>query len=65
MIEYRKAYLSDIESMQNLIQPEVESGVILPRSNDEIATNIRSYMLAFDKEVLVGFCALHVQPCFL
>ena len=61
MIEYRKANLSDIESMQILIQPEVESGVILPRSNDEIATNIRSYMLSFDEEKLVGFCALHVH----
>jgi amino-acid N-acetyltransferase len=61
MIEYKKAYLNDIESMQILIQPEVESGVILPRSNDEIATNIRSYMLAFDEEQLVGFCALHVH----
>ena len=61
MIAYRKAFLSDIESMQTLIKPEVESGVILPRSNDEIATNIRSYMLAFDKEELIGFCALHVH----
>lgn len=61
MILYRKAFLHDIEAMQHLIQPEVESGVILPRSNDEIATNIRSYMLAFDDEKLIGFCALHVH----
>jgi amino-acid N-acetyltransferase len=61
MITYRKAFLYDIEAMQQLIMPEVESGVILPRSNDEIATNIRSYTLAFDGDILIGFCALHVH----
>jgi amino-acid N-acetyltransferase len=65
MITYRKAFLHDIESMQQLILPEVESGVILPRSNDEIATNIRSYMLAFDDDELIGFCALHVHSFLL
>ena len=29
--------------MQNLVREEVENGIILPRSDDEIATNIRSY----------------------
>ncbi|WP_345991182.1 N-acetyltransferase [Sulfurimonas sp. HSL-1716] len=61
MITYKKASLNDIAAMQELIKPEVDAGIILPRSNDEIATNIRSYMLAFDEEKLVGFCALHVH----
>ncbi|MBU0632400.1 N-acetyltransferase [bacterium] len=61
MITYRKASLNDIVSMQELIKPEVDAGIILPRSNDEIATNIRSYTLAFDGDKLVGFCALHVH----
>lgn len=39
----RKARLSDITQMQNLVREEVENGIILPRSDDEIATNIRSY----------------------
>jgi amino-acid N-acetyltransferase len=47
--------------MQKLVAPEIESGVILPRSDDEIATNIRSYILAMDGEKLVGFCALHIH----
>ncbi len=47
--------------MQTLVEPEVQSGVILERSSDEIATNIRSYILAKDDEVLVGFCALHIH----
>jgi amino-acid N-acetyltransferase len=47
--------------MQKLVAPEVLSGIILARSDDEIATNIRSYTLAVDGEKLVGFCALHIH----
>ena len=39
MIELKKARLCDIESMQNLVKDEVESGVLLPRSDEEIATS--------------------------
>lgn len=60
-----KANLSDIETMQQLVAPEVESGVILARSSDEIATNIRSYVLAKDGDELVGFCALHIHTATL
>ncbi|MCW8839301.1 MAG: N-acetyltransferase [Thiovulaceae bacterium] len=65
MIEYKKAKLSDIASMQKLVAPEVESGIILDRADDEIATNIRSYTLAINKNELVGFCALHVHSASL
>ncbi len=61
MIEYKKAKLSDISKMQELVLPEVKSGVILYRSDDEIATNIRSYTLAVDGDRLVGFVALHIH----
>lgn len=61
MISYKKANLSDIVEMQKLVLPEVESGVILNRNDDEIATNIRSYTLSFKDEILVGFCALHIH----
>ena len=64
-IEYRKAYLKDIDSMQELVFPEVEAGIILERSSDEIATNIRSYVLAYSKNELVGFCALHIHAASL
>ncbi len=60
-IEFIKAKLADIEEMQTLVVPEVESGVILARSSDEIATNIRSYILAKNGDELVGFCALHIH----
>ena len=64
-ISLRKATLLDIPSMQELVAPEVESGVILIRSDDEIATNIRSYTLAYSDNILVGFCALHVHTAYL
>ena len=61
MIVYKKAKLSDIAQMQKLVLPEVVNGIILHRSDDEIATNIRSYTLAFEGERLVGFVALHIH----
>lgn len=65
MLTYRKATLLDIPAMQVLVAPEVESGVILKRNSDEVATNIRSYQLAFDGVKLVGFCALHIHTTTL
>ena len=59
MIVYTKAKLSDIVPMQELVKPEVDKGIILFRSSDEIATNIRSYILAKEEEQIVGFGALH------
>lgn len=60
-IELTKARLSDIENMQKLVAKEIEAGVILARSSDEIATNIRSYILAKEEDQIVGFCALHIH----
>ncbi|WP_304543734.1 N-acetyltransferase [Sulfurimonas microaerophilic] len=64
-IDFRKATLADIPKMRELVMPEVQSGVILDRSEDEIATNIRSYTLAFHEDELVGFCALHIHTSYL
>ena len=60
-IELTRAKLSDIAEMQRLVIHEVEAGVILARSSDEIATNIRSYILAKANDEIVGFCALHIH----
>jgi len=64
-IEFRKATLKDITAMQNLVAPEIESGIILSRSDDEIATNIRSYTLASHQNELVAFSALHIHTANL
>ena len=60
-ITYIEAKLSDIKAMQALVLPEVKSGVILFRSDDEIANNIRSYILAKEDDKVVGFVALHIH----
>jgi len=60
-IKFSKAKLTDIPKMQDLIRPEVENGIILERSNDEVATNIRSYTLACVGDELIGFAALHIH----
>ncbi|MFV0481577.1 MAG: N-acetyltransferase [Campylobacteraceae bacterium] len=61
MITYKKASLKDIEAMQALVKPEVDGGIILNRTSDEIATNIRSYILACNDDKLIGFGALHIH----
>ncbi|MEA2111150.1 MAG: N-acetyltransferase [Campylobacterota bacterium] len=65
LITYRKAHLCDIVLMQALVKPEVDEGTILVRSDDEISTNIRSYILAFDEQELIGFAALHIHTIAL
>jgi amino-acid N-acetyltransferase len=61
MIELIKPTLADIPAMQKLVASEVEQGIILRRSDDEIATNIRSYILAKEAGYLVGYAALHIH----
>ena len=61
MIELVKATLCDIPQMQELVTNEVKDGIILNRTEDEVATNIRSYVLAKDEGKLVGYTALHIH----
>ncbi len=61
MIELVKAKLSDIPDMQKLVVSEVKDGIILNRTEDEVATNIRSYVLAKKDGNIVGYTALHIH----
>lgn len=61
MVELVKAKLSDIPAMQALVVSEVKDGVILERNEDEVATNIRSYVLAKENDKLLGYAALHIH----
>ena len=47
--------------MQSLVKDEIREGVILGRSDDEVATNIRSYVLAKEEGRLLGYAALHIH----
>ena len=61
MIALEKAKLNDIPAMQTLVVSEVKEGIILDRTEDEIATNIRSYVLAKINHKIVGYAALHIH----
>ena len=61
MITLVKANLADIPEMQALVASEIKEGVILNRSEDEVATNIRSYVLAKEEGKLIGYTALHIH----
>ena len=58
---YRKPKLTDIPAMQHIVSDAVKKGIILPRSDDEIATNIRSYIVAQVGSEIVGYVALHIH----
>lgn len=60
-IIYRKPTLYDIAMMQELVKSEVEKGVILYRTADEMATTIRSYFVALCDNKIIGFAALHIH----
>lgn len=59
-MEFVKPTLKDIAEMIALVEPEVKKGVILPRSQEEMANTIRSYYVAKAEGRIVGFCALHI-----
>ena len=61
MVKLVKATLLDIPFMQKMVEQEVKDGIILERNEDEVATNIRSYVLAKIDDELVGYAALHVH----
>jgi len=61
MVKLVKANLSDIPTMQSMVATEVKDGIILERNEDEVSTNIRSYVLAKYNEELVGYAALHIH----
>jgi len=61
MVKLVKAKLYDIPAMESLVVQEVEDGIILQRSEDEVSTNIRSYILAKDGDKIVGYGALHIH----
>lgn len=63
-IDYKKPVLSDIDAMVEILEVEVKKGLVLPRSKDSFAREIRAFFIAFDKEEskdrIAGFCALQI-----
>jgi amino-acid N-acetyltransferase len=59
MLEIRKASLTDITALLELINAYAVKGIMLPRTEFEMAENIRDFLVAFDEGRLVGCGALH------
>ncbi|MDR2152484.1 MAG: N-acetyltransferase [Helicobacteraceae bacterium] len=59
-MELTKAKLSDIPAMQKLVKPYIDEGLVLSRSDDEIANMIRSYTIARENGKIAGFAALYI-----
>ena len=64
-VNFFKPLVCDIPMMQNLVESEVQSGTILHRTEDEMATTIRSYTAVSVDGQLAGFCALHIHSIAL
>ena len=60
-INFFKPDVTHIPLMQELVKGEVESGKILLRTEDEMATTIRSYTVVEVDGVMAGFTALHIH----
>ena len=57
MISFIKPTVKDIPKMQQLVKQEVQNGNILDRTESEMATTIRSYIVAYKDDIVVGFVA--------
>lgn len=56
-----KPKLYDIPNMRSLVLPEVQNGIILDRSEDEIANTIRSYNAIKNADGdIIAFSALYI-----
>lgn len=59
-MELLKPMMSDIVHMQQLVRGYIEEGIVLARSDDEVASTIRSYTVAKIDGEIVGFAALYI-----
>ncbi|RDU57877.1 N-acetyltransferase [Helicobacter sp. MIT 99-5507] len=61
-----KPKIADIPNMRNLVLKEVQNGVILDRSEDEIANTIRSYKIIKNaNDEIIAFSALYIYSMIL
>lgn len=57
----RKALISDVKSIQLLINQNAKKGLMLPRSLSHIYDNIRDFFVCENSRgTVVGCCALHI-----
>jgi amino-acid N-acetyltransferase len=59
MVSIRRAMLSDIRPVTELINSYARNGTMLPRTEFEMAENIRDFLVASEDGKIVGCGALH------
>jgi amino-acid N-acetyltransferase len=59
MVTVRRAVIDDIPHILLLMQPFVQRGIVLHRSEDEIESEIDSFFTAYENEVMVGVVSYH------
>jgi amino-acid N-acetyltransferase len=64
MIEIRPALLTDIPPLLDLINAYAAGGIMLPRTEFEMAENIRDFLIAREDGRLTGCGALHFYTPF-
>jgi len=57
----RKAMLTDVRTIQSLVNQYADSGQMLPRTLNELYEHLRDFHVYEDKGSIVGVCALHVS----
>jgi amino-acid N-acetyltransferase len=60
-VNITNATLYDLLEIKTLLNNGVKNGVILYRNSDTIATNIRSYLLVKNNEIIIGTLAIHIH----
>ena len=64
-VKFFKPNVSHIAKMQEVVQEEVDNGIILLRTEDEMANTIRSYTVVEVDGKIAGFTALHIHSARL
>lgn len=57
----RKAKLTDVKAIQQLVNQYADSGQMLPRTLNELYEHLRDFHVYEENKALVGVCALHVS----
>jgi amino-acid N-acetyltransferase len=57
----RKARLTDVKSIQTLVNQYADAGQMLPRTLNELYEHMRDFSVYEEEGALVGVCALHIS----
>ncbi|HTG01235.1 MAG TPA: N-acetyltransferase [Nitrospirota bacterium] len=57
----RKATLTDVKTIQSLVNQYADSGQMLPRTLNELYENMRDFSVCVEQGNIIGVCALHIS----